>query len=434
MALARVCRVRTMGAAWHPGIILPSPQPPMIHPLPKILLSFALLLGPVPSFAATVAWYTQGMDAATAAAAVKWETGLTDFRVEGPVEALLDPAGVTVLGWPTRSCATDGRPKVGDVVVRAQAAIDEMEYGSVAAALADAARALPCGAEGASRDALYQLHFLHGLAAFNGGNVAEAKEAFTAAAVVDPARAWPSEYPPTAQPLFLEALQAALRTPAVVQTSFPAGLRIDGAFPAADAPLSLVPGPHIVELGPVVLAVDVLARAKDHGIVASADLLTGLAEGSALAARWFEEELARRAVVDALLVRPDGVFRLVSGAFAPASRRPTVSIRPGIVLAVSGGAVAAFGLALNLGSYEAAGLVEVGGQKAFQGLDADYQKLRAANAIGLGAAVAGGVAAVIGVGWSIHGEVSRHRRVSATASPWVIASGDGAALGFAGRW
>lgn len=402
--------------------------------LRTFLLFGVLSFWPRLAEAGPAVYYTDGLDAAAAAAMVKRETGLGDFRVEGLVDSLAvgGPEALQVVGLSTTRCQVE-RTAVGEVVIRAKAAIDEMEYSSVAAALTEASSYLPCGAKGVTRDALYALHFLNGLAAFNRGDANSARTAFTAAAVIDPGLAWPSEYPPTAQPLFLEALQAALRSPAVVFTSVPAGLVVDGAAVAADTPLSLVPGPHVLQLHDAVLSVVVPPGAKGHALAVGQDLALGVTQGTPLSARWFAEASSARGE-EALLVRPDGVFRSLNGQWVAAGRGRNTSIRPAVVLAAAGGAAVAVGLALNIGSYDAAALSKVGDQWVSEGESASYPRLQALNGIGLGTAITGAVVAAVGIGWGVRAEVIRHRGVRTVALPWLHASGEGVTLGLSGRW
>ena len=369
-----------------------------------------------------------GDDALARAQAV---TGRGDLKLHGDLAALglgdddaLVASGAASLGF----CAEPPGGGLEKLLVAVRIRIDDMEYGQAMAALAEAADRLPCGAAGASADQLYDLFFLHGLSAFNEGHESTARKRFAQAAVMAPSRKWDERYPPTAKPLYLEALQEALAGRQVPLEVAVDGLTVDGEAVPANQPVTLLAGGHLVALGAQTAWLE-LPPVGSVTLASAGVVRAGLAGGDSRFAPWVEALGS-----DAVLVTDDAVFELRSGvlvARSTASESAPVAaplLPVGAVLAGSGGALLALGLGLNREAFLQGqpapedGLVHVNRQH--------YDELFAQNRAGLGLAIAGGALTAAGVAVVV---VSQLRSGGGLAwAPWVVAQPGAVAFGLGG--
>ena len=282
---------------------------------PTIVCLICLVSLGLPGIAAAgpAVLHAPGLTADQAAAAARQALGSDDFTVVGSVDDRIGAIGDTVVvaGATTRECAQPSATSIAATLAAARMQLDEMEYEAGIDLLVRAAVNLPCGAEGATRGQLYELFFLRGLSAFNNEDVDGAKKAFAAAAVIDTGRPWDDSYPPTAKPLFLEALQDAV-APANVREirSTVASAYLDGAALASTARLAV--GGHIVVAGGKALWLDVPAGTSPLLVstarALSADVLAGGADG----ALWLAGLSADKGWDDVLVVG-DGTARRFRG-------------------------------------------------------------------------------------------------------------------------
>lgn len=150
-----------------------------------------------------------------------------------------------VIGTESVGCETPApRPLRGEMLQVRNAMLD-MEYGNVRGIIDEIAGRIACYAGDAEPDDLYQLFFLQGLAAFFENDTNAARRAFVQAAALDPAREWPSEYPPTAQNVYLDALRDAVASaPAALVNEAPGPIRLNGA--PDDGSPELLAGGHLL--------------------------------------------------------------------------------------------------------------------------------------------------------------------------------------------
>ncbi len=407
----------------------------IVRALLLLLLSAAV---PGPAQAAPLVVYGPGLDAADAAVAAKEILGTGDFRVHGSLADLVGPADApVVVGAQQAACAAKAEP-LDRVLTQARLQVLELEYASALAALSGAVQRLPCGAEGATRDHLFELFFLQGYMHFNEGDQDAARAAFGHAAAIDRTRDWPKEYPPTAKTVYLEGLKAAVGgDPAPLRVEVD-GLSVDGTAVDPAAPPALVEGGHLLALGDHALWVTVGPRSARpaSGLVLTdgAKLAEGIGAGRAAYAPWVTAACARLGADGLLVVATDGAWTFRDGAFSrpatpdsDASASPGPAL-PGAVLAGTGGALLGVGLAVHFQAYKEAEPDANGGVPV---PEADYPGVLARNRAGFGLAVAGG--ALVGTGIVVI-VVSKLTGSPVAAGPWVAPSPQGVGFGFTGRF
>lgn len=172
-------------------------------------LSLVLLLAPSTALSSPVVLHGPGVEAAAATAAAKAELGSDDFEVVGPLAPFVgsSPDAPAVVGASAKRCEAESFETIEAVLLTARPAINEMRYGPALRELEAFTDALPCGADRANRDQLYDVYFLMGYAHYVQGQKELAVRDFAAAAAFDPTRKWNDQYPPTAKETFLSALQ-----------------------------------------------------------------------------------------------------------------------------------------------------------------------------------------------------------------------------------
>lgn len=405
--------------------------------MPRLTMLFALLLAlPTPAAAGPAVLYAAGVDPGQASTKAKAWLGNSDFTVEGPLATLIEgkPQSIVVVGAPSSRCESGRSDPLDRSVAMAGTRLFDMEYADGLRALQKLTETLPCGGVGAARETLYQLHFLQGIAHFNLDDLEAAREAFRKAAIIDPQRPWDEQYPPQMKELFVAALQDVVTTKAMPLELEVERLLVDGE-PVADKGPSLLPGRHILTNATDALVVDVpidADRTESAALVTTAvRLVSGLSNGDDRYAPWLADRAVAKKWSGVVLVTQDGIQQLDGRAFI---KRKVGSVDPmpvaGAVLMGVGAGAAGAGLALHLVSYRSAGLHEDG--RATVGVD-EYGPLVTQNRAGFATAIAGGVAAGVGVALVVAAKAPGGAKEAAWA-PWVAPSPGGVAFGLGGRF
>ncbi len=402
------------------------------------LCATLLLLLPTLASASPLVVYGPGFDAADAAVAAKEALGSGDFRVHGSLTALTgEPGAPVVVGTVGRACTSAAEP-LDRVLTQARLQVLELEYASALTSLTAAVDQLPCGAESASRDHLFELFFLQGYMHFNEGQQDDARAAFAQAAAIDRNRDWPKEYPPTAKTAYLEGLQQAVGgDPATLRAETDA-LSIDGATVDVTAPPALVEGGHLVVVSGRALWVTVGPRAERPAaglLVTTSDRLAGgIAAGNDAYAPWLVAACGRLGAASLLVITKDGPRYFTDGNFALPPKAITAGpstpsgLVPGAILAGTGGALLGAGLGIHIDAFKAAEPDDSGGVPV---AEADYPGLLARNRAGFGLAVGGGVLVGTGVVVIV---VSKLTGSPVTATPWIAPSDRGLGFGVTGTF
>ena len=417
---------------------------------PTIVCLICLVSLGLPGIAAAgpAVLHAPGLTADQAAAAARQALGSDDFTVVGSVDDRIGAIGDTVVvaGATTRECAQPSATSIAATLAAARMQLDEMEYEAGIDLLVRAAVNLPCGAEGATRGQLYELFFLRGLSAFNNEDVDGAKKAFAAAAVIDTGRPWDDSYPPTAKPLFLEALQDAV-APANVREirSTVAGAYLDGAALATGARLAV--GGHIVVAGGKALWLDVPAGTSPLLVTTASALSADVLAGGADGALWLAGLSADNGWADVLVVG-DGTARRFRGTgfvggdlLARSGPDPVLIAGLGttgagvVLLAIGGGLRGAAGAAAT-----EAGLVpkDDGGWTVSSSTDPatfqeDYPAIKRQGDGGVALVVIGGAVTAAGVAVTVISLVGGKKQGVAVV-PWLSPTNAGAAFGVVGRF
>lgn len=405
-----------------------------------------LLLLPLAASAAPTVLYGPELDAVSAAARAASYLDAGDFRVAGPAADLVVGADAELVaqGLSLQRCVGEAG-ELSPVLGVARIQVLEMEFASARAALEGAAAALPCGARDATREQMFELFFLQGLAAFNGGNEAAAKAGFAAAAAVSSSQPWPPSYPPTAKVLFLEALQAALSSKATVVDTDLTDLWVDGEVAENLRGVPLLAGQHVLRWGDDV----VLATASPEGGVArvttAGTLRSWLETGAEPAGPWLAGFAQANNWDRVLLLIGEQVYELVGEQLMV--QEPVVSeaklpqpAAAGLAMLGIGAGTFGVGLSANLGAWEAGrSLVRsVEPATVTPAHENSYTELRAINGVGLGLTLGGGVlagtGAVIAAVSLLAPRTTTLSRRGAGIVPVVAASGEGVVLGVAGRF
>jgi len=407
----------------------------------------ALLLAAAPAYAGTAVLTAPGVSEADAQEWARQATGKTDFQVLEPLFQRIDlPGGAAiVIGAEAIPCEKPAPRSLKGEMLQVRNAMLDMEYGSVRTIISSITDRIACYAEDAEADDLYQLFFLSGLAGFFEGDSNGARKGFSQAAALDPAREWPTEYPPTAQNAYLDALRDAVAAPpASLVSEAPGPVRLDGA--PDDGTPRLLAGGHLLweassHTGRWVI-IPPGGGLPDTGLLVTtaAQLGHGLLAGDGRYSAWLGEMAAREGWDEVLLVSEKKVVVFRVGAFfnpdgspvilledAPVASRaiapPTLA---GIVVTGVGVGLAGAGVGVNMSSYNNR-LPEVGQTLPERSIyDAAYSQNRA----GLGMAIGGGVAAAAGIVVAVVGSQSDGRTVAAL--PWIHADETGFVLGIGG--
>jgi hypothetical protein len=138
------------------------------------------------------------------------------------------------------------------VLKEAEKAVLLTRYGEAERKLDMARALLPCLTEPVSRELLYRVFFLRGIAAYFDEQPREAERGFALAQAIAPDQAWDRSYPPNAWEIFLKAREAMVRKAPLAfrrNLSTPgAEVWVDGVPLGPDDILPLATGEHLVQL------------------------------------------------------------------------------------------------------------------------------------------------------------------------------------------
>jgi hypothetical protein len=416
-------------------------------------LAFTCMVGASSALASTFVVYGPGVDATTAAAMAQEELGQADVRVAGPIQdwiGVADNVPVPVGATEVRRCDEDRRKRpLKGYLIGIENSMADMSYRDALRDIETVVDKLPCLAEKATADDIYTLFFLQGVASFFEDDRDGARESFARAAATAPGREWPVDWPPTPQPVYLEALrQVTANPPAALVVEIDGKVIHNGTL--ADASPRLLAGGHMLwmpatETG-MWITVPPRPDLPENGVLltSAGRLREGLLAGDARYAPWLQTVADKEGWDDIVLVSPDGAVRYQNGEFtalgatgkrlaAKARRKARESKKLGalpiaglVVVGVGAGTTAA-GLGLNLSSFRS-GLPQVGDILPPR---PEYEAKVQQNKAGLGMAIAGGATVATGaiitiIGASIPGG-------GVAALPWFSADADGVAFGISGR-
>lgn len=417
------------------------------------LLAAALLAWPTGARAGIVVLHGPDVDAAQASILAKDQLGTGDLRVAGPLSEWIGvaPEAAVVVGARVTACKEDGQDKrgLGGSMVPLRDQMMEMSYDSAILRSRLLVDRLPCLAEGATTDDLYELLFTRAIAHFFAGEEAAAQHGFAAAAAIDPARDWPKRYPPKPKSLYLDALRDVVaEPPAPVLNEITSGALLDGAPITPNTRLHK--GGHLLwveESGTALwLELDSPAALGDEGLLVTtaANLQDGLLTGDSRYKRWLVDLAEAQGWTEVALVSEgwtillkDGELEIVKADVralrrAEAELRRSKGIHPmtavGIALAGGGVAVAGVGTGVNMSTYRD-GIPQVGEPLLGR---TDYEALQGQNQAGMGLAIGGGAAALTGVVVSLVGLAMPAPKV--VAMPYLQHDGETTTFGLAGRF
>lgn len=418
------------------------------------MLLVVLLFTPLAAEAAPVMVYGQGIDGPTAASRVQEFLSEGTFVNGGTLDDLVKAPDdrVLLLGVEVESCrAPDKRyDSLTAELVKIRESLDQMDYAPIFTRATLARKKLPCIAPGARTEDIYDLFFYGGLAAGFQGDEEAAREWFAAAAAILPSKEWPSRYPPTLRPLYLEGLQKAIRTPpANLDRDIDGDILIDGT-PWTGGPV-LYPGGHLIwetsqKTGYWVVVPDSSTLPKDGVVVTNvAKLKDGLFRGDNRYASWVEEKAEEKGWDEILFVGASSISRYKDGKLIPqdqtaeglaaaraASQAEVEGARgrlaAGLALVGAGAGLVGGGLALNLGSYDQ-GIPKVGEALPDR---TEYEGQVTTNRLGFGLAIAGGATAAAGLAITAI-TLATMPKGGFAAAPWVVSDGTTVAFGVSGR-
>jgi hypothetical protein len=403
-----------------------------------------LLLLPLTAAAAPTVLYGPTLDAASAANRASAYLDSGDFRVAGPASDLVVGADMELVaqGIELQRCPAE-TGALGPVVGVARIQILEMEYASATGALEGAAKGLPCGARDATREDIFELFFLQGLAAFNDGREDDARAAFSAAAAVSVSQPWPSNHPPTAKALYLESLQGALSSKTTVVDTDLTDLLLDGEVAENQRGVNLLAGRHLLRHGDDVALATATTDGGSARMTTAGTLRSWLDNGADEAGPWLAEMARAREWDRVVLLLGDRVLELTGEQLLEQERvEPKAKLPTGAAVGISmigvGAGTFGVGLTANLETANEARELEKNVREGTveDGVDPNeaYAEALRLNRIGLGLSLAGvGVAVAGGV---ITAATLLTPKVSVvSAAPWVAPGADGGVvLGVAGRF
>ena len=406
----------------------------------------ALLL-PASAAAAPTVLYGPSFDPVTAAARAAEYLESGEFRVVGPVSDLVSGADsqLVMQGLAAQRCLAatgDLRPVLG--VARIQ--VLEMEFESAMTALDAAAQALPCGAAQATREELFDLHFLRGLAAFNDGREADARASFSEAAAVSSAQPWPNSYPPTAKGLYLESLQAALSSRATVLDTDLADLVVNGERADATRGVPLLPGRHVVRWGDDVALVTATVEGGSGRLTTGGTLRVWLETADEAAGPWLAGFAQAEGWERVILLQGDRVLELRGQQLVVQEATKAVAgLDPEAAAGLSmvGIGLGTFGVGMSAmaGSTEEARALEArveDGQEIGEDVVGLYNEYVTINRVGLGLGVGGLGLAAGGAVLAIVAKLQPKTTTLSAAAPRVLpglsATADRVVLGLSGTF
>lgn len=396
--------------------------------------------------AAPVVLYGPDLDPVTAAEQAEKELRSRDFTVVGSLAEAIGRDGEmpVVFGADVKRC-TDPQPggkPIGGVVVMAREELLNMSYMEGLLRMQRAIDALPCHADTAETDHLYELFFLQGVAHFLEGRAGPAKQALSQATAIDPARPWNEQWPPGPKPTFLAALQEMLEADPTALRVEVDGLVVDGRSLEQGRAHTIRPRGHLLRVGNETLWVTVDSDKSLSGVVVTtaAQLSAGLLTGDGAYSPWVAEKADAEGWEDVAILSGDGVVVYRRGQIVKSTVRlpgskpppPKPGVVAGLVMVGAGGGAAAAGLGLHMNSWA----VGTPGEGALMPRS-DYEALVEQNRIGLVMAIAGAATAAAGVAVTIAGSKAERRPVSTEVkltrrtlvAPWAAGSRESVVLG-----
>lgn len=337
------------------------------------------------------------------------ETATDGVSTSLPALLSVAPATARGAGWSACTTATRSRSAIDAALAEAEGAMRYLELERATVALRGAAEGLGCLGERVDPSVASRVHYLRGVLAADRGAVDEARRAFERALAFSPALVWDDDLPPEAAPLFAE-VSGGVR-PSVPFHLVPHGapVWIDGRALGSEG--TIASGEHLVQIdGPIVttyrlevdtrpvwlLVPDRVASAPDdwfsdpHRVEDLGFLLVAaLGEGRIV------DVLVNGAVHRTTTGSP-GFTRIGVPILAPVPRRGRAA-----ALTWGGAAIGVGGAALATLSY-IQGLAALDETKSPETWAAYYGGQRQRNAavtrLAVGEALAGGGAAMAGVG------------------------------------
>ncbi len=286
------------------------------------------------------------------------------------------------------------------------------------------------------------------MAAFYDDDTSAAQTAFAQATAIDPSRPWPEQYPPTAKPLYDEALRIMTASPpSKVVSAVPGDVNVDGDKDFGKP--RLYPGGHLVFVPSSTSSMWVTiprapAMSEDGLLVTTAaELLLGLLAGNDKYAPWLSQLAEKEGWTEIALVGAEDVVLFKEGAFFTTSggkitrerfnapsmsekKGPSAATVAGIVLIGVGAGTGAAGLGLNVSSFNN-GLPKIGSALIPR---SEYDRFKTQNSAGLALTATGLGVAVAGVVVAIVGSTAPSKLA---AVPWMSADQSSFSFGIAGR-
>ncbi len=259
------------------------------------VLTITLLLIAAQAHAAPVVLHGPGVDASEAASIAKQKLKLDTLPTATALAARIGVKGAVavVVGAQAEFCVKPAKRPLRGEFLMVDRHMSEMEYAAARVTIEKIVERIACYGVDASRDDLFTLFFTQGMAAFEAGDSPAAQRAFSQAVAIDPSRPWPSQYPPTAKPLFDEALRIMTASaPIRIINTLGGEVRVNGEKDYGKA--ILYPGGHLVFVPESSTAMWVtIPRAPavpEEGVLltTAAELLLGLLDGNDRYAPWLQ--------------------------------------------------------------------------------------------------------------------------------------------------
>ena len=259
------------------------------------VLTITLLLIAAQAHAAPVVLHGPGVDASEAASIAKQKLKLDTLPTATALAARIGVKGAVavVVGAQAEFCVKPAKRPLRGEFLMDDRHMSEMEYAAARVTIEKIVERIACYGVDASRDDLFTLFFTQGMAAFEAGDSPAAQRAFSQAVAIDPSRPWPSQYPPTAKPLFDEALRIMTASaPIRIINTLGGEVRVNGEKDYGKA--ILYPGGHLVFVPESSTAMWVtIPRAPavpEEGVLltTAAELLLGLLDGNDRYAPWLQ--------------------------------------------------------------------------------------------------------------------------------------------------
>ena len=417
--------------------------------VPRLLLCAVLLalLAPASAGAGPVVLYGPGLDADAAGDLVEQKLKTDAIKVVGPLAAQIGVKGATAVavGAPSVGCEKPAKRPLKGEFLMVDRQMSEMEYATVRVTIDKIVEQIACYGVDASRDDLYTLFFTQAMAAYYDEDSVGTQKAFSQAVAIDPSRPWPQQYPPTAKPLYDEALRIMTASaPSKVVASVAGEVRVNGEKDYGKP--VLYPGGHLVFVPESSTSLWVtIPRApamSEDGllITTSAELLLGLLGGNDKYGPWLAALAQKEGWAEVALASKDGVVVFKNGGFFDASgnkikraegggtvqrAQADPATIAGIALIGIGAGTGAVGAGLNVSSFNQ-GLPKIGSTLIPR---SEYDQLKTRNTAGLALTVTGAGIAVAGIVVTI-ASVTAPQKMAVV--PWFTADDTSVGFGLAG--